>query len=264
MGCGASSLKGDDVPEVNSNPTPVTPPMRKVNTNFSTVNYDQDSQERRLTEYAPHETPRSKSNDLSAGRPPHLGHAEGQNDSLAADPSDRHAGSKAGASSSGAGGEETLPPLKPYTTFDGGDWDNDTAVQAPNVDGTDQQASDPTSTLAKDEFATDNDPANPLNQESHEGNNHHNHHQNQNHQGSSTDDPSDSKKSSWLGQKYASFQSAKRGSGISDEDLKKYTGKDRAELSAWAKNAPGVGGNQGGGRPGTDSALAGSAPWTAS
>jgi hypothetical protein len=55
MGCGSSSLKGDK-PEGLSGDDP-QPVVRKVKTNFSTVDYDQDNGDtkRRMTEYAPHE-----------------------------------------------------------------------------------------------------------------------------------------------------------------------------------------------------------------
>ncbi|KAF9870655.1 hypothetical protein CkaCkLH20_11961 [Colletotrichum karsti] len=35
-----------------------------------------------------------------------------------------------------------------------------------------------------------------------------------------------------------------KSSEISEEDMLKYTGKTKAELTAWAKDRPGVGGNQ--------------------
>ena len=53
-----------------------------------------------------------------------------------------------------------------------------------------------------------------------------------------------------LGDKYKAFQNFKNGrnadgsSKISDEDLKKHTGKDRVEFDKFAANTPGVGGNQ--------------------
>ncbi|KAJ9615003.1 hypothetical protein H2200_001077 [Cladophialophora chaetospira] len=54
----------------------------------------------------------------------------------------------------------------------------------------------------------------------------------------------------FLGDKYKAFQNYKNGrnpdgsSKISDEDIKKYTGKDRAEFDKFAANTPGVAGNQ--------------------
>ncbi|PFH56703.1 hypothetical protein XA68_16118 [Ophiocordyceps unilateralis] len=42
---------------------------------------------------------------------------------------------------------------------------------------------------------------------------------------------------------YQRMQDKKRGP-ISDEDIKKYTGKTRDELMTWAENQPGVGKNQ--------------------
>ncbi|KOS21928.1 hypothetical protein ESCO_002118 [Escovopsis weberi] len=43
---------------------------------------------------------------------------------------------------------------------------------------------------------------------------------------------------------YQSFQEMKRGPGPSEADIKKYTGKSRDELAAWAETQPGVGKNQ--------------------
>ncbi|EQK97518.1 hypothetical protein G6O67_004597 [Ophiocordyceps sinensis] len=43
---------------------------------------------------------------------------------------------------------------------------------------------------------------------------------------------------------YQRMQEKKRGPPLSDEDIKKYTGKSRDELNAWAGNQPGVGKNQ--------------------
>jgi hypothetical protein len=43
---------------------------------------------------------------------------------------------------------------------------------------------------------------------------------------------------------YQRYQEKKRGPGLSDEDVLKYTGKTREELNAWAETKPGVGKNQ--------------------
>ncbi|KAK5945981.1 hypothetical protein PMZ80_000120 [Knufia obscura] len=46
---------------------------------------------------------------------------------------------------------------------------------------------------------------------------------------------------------YQKYQDLKRGPGVSsmsDEDLKKYTGKTREELDDWSKTTPGVAGGQ--------------------
>ncbi|OCT49436.1 hypothetical protein CLCR_05299 [Cladophialophora carrionii] len=54
----------------------------------------------------------------------------------------------------------------------------------------------------------------------------------------------------FLGDKYRAFQNFKHGrnpdgsSKITDEDIKKYTGKDRVEFDKFAANTPGVAGNQ--------------------
>ncbi len=282
MGCGQSSLKGDDVPNVNSQPVTTSAagggqPLKKVKTNFSSVDYDQDAQKRRMTEYAPHETPapiREESRDLSAaGQQPH-------NDDIAPD---FKAGSSAAYPHEGAGPAasaidgEPSTTLKPYQTNDGGDWDNDTTAknsQQPYLNGT-QDPIDPTSNQAKDTFASANDPANALNQQSHHQTTHarpgateHDNltniddEQNQNFYTPNPDvDDQNPDKKSWLGQKYSSFQTAKNGPGVSDEDVKKYTGKDRDELNEWARDRPGVGGNQGAGRVDSDSGLVAGASW---
>lgn len=57
MGCGQSSLKGEKKEDISETPQPI----KKVATNFSTVNYDSTaSQGRRNTEYAPHDDVRHK------------------------------------------------------------------------------------------------------------------------------------------------------------------------------------------------------------
>lgn len=288
MGCGSSSLKGDDVPNVNSQPVTTSPPgvqpIRKVRTNFSDVDYDQDTRNRRMTEYAPHETPapiREQSYDASADQQEIYEYSQQQqyaNDDIAPGQPNYNAGTLTGyphegtRASATAADHDPNTTLKPYQTLDGGDWDNnDNANQhrqaQPYVNGTqDSRDQDPTSTYAKDEFASANDPANPHNQEPHQGQNHQAHHarqaasdrdQSDPNYGANHDDPDfytpnadfndpeqPEHKKSWLGQKYASFQSAKRGSGPSDEDVLKYTGKDRDELNEWARDRPGVGGNQ--------------------
>ncbi len=54
----------------------------------------------------------------------------------------------------------------------------------------------------------------------------------------------------WLGKKYQAFTNFKNGrnpdgsSKILEEDLVKYTGKDKAEMDKFAANTPGVAGNQ--------------------
>jgi hypothetical protein len=60
---------------------------------------------------------------------------------------------------------------------------------------------------------------------------------------------------------YQRYQEKKRGPGVSDEDILKYTGKTRDQLNAWAENQPGVGKNQLAGRAavGSTSGLGGMA-----
>ncbi|KJZ78659.1 hypothetical protein HIM_02050 [Hirsutella minnesotensis 3608] len=43
---------------------------------------------------------------------------------------------------------------------------------------------------------------------------------------------------------YQRYQEKKRGPGVSDQDIMKYTGKTREELQDWAGSQPGVGKNQ--------------------
>ncbi len=320
------------MPNPNSQPVEINRPMKKVTTNFSDINYDQDPQQRRLTEYGPDETPRQHPPSQQQGMlAPSLGQGQpyGQNHSY--DP--MSAASPGFGSGIGAGAPENVAypyqgrgidqsdpnqnrpgfnddpdatnALKPYQTTDAGDWDDDNYhsqgqyqdqgqdYQASNqnsnptpnnyssgVPNQSQQhyphdsgagagagagsgyARDPTSSQAKDDFADDNDPANPMNQESRY--NRVQNHQQHGYNGNDGDDGGDENmdpsggdyhddgygnddnenKKSWLGQKYASYQAAKQGPGISDDDLKKYTGKDRAEFDEWAAQQPGVGGRQ--------------------
>ncbi|KEF63846.1 uncharacterized protein A1O9_01824 [Exophiala aquamarina CBS 119918] len=258
MGCGSSSLKGDDV-NVNAAPTPAP---KRVNTNFASVDYSQEgNQGRRMTEYAPHETAKSKkSHDASgSGRPSEA--TDGRagishlNDDGALGPSGQ--GMDAAKSSYphediGSVGPRGAAPdqveLKPYMTNDGWDNDDKTATssnqqQASQVNGT--HDSDPTSVGAKRHFAHENDPASVENQETRK----------QKAKNSQSLDPSSSvatsedgeeRKKSWLGEKYSKYHAAKTGKDVvlSDEELKKYTGKDRKELNEWAEGRKGVGENQ--------------------
>ncbi|EXJ54129.1 hypothetical protein A1O7_09466 [Cladophialophora yegresii CBS 114405] len=282
MGCGSSRLKGDDIPDLNSQPVNTTTsnssvqPMKKVRTNFSDVDYEQDGHARRLTEYAPHEKPppvREESRDLSAekqagGYETEQRQQQFLNNDLAPDRPDLNPGSSAGFPHENAGAGSTAAQaapdtaLKPYQTLDGDGWDNDTSNSNPqqrsaNMDLRDNQDSnDPTSRDAKDAFARANDPADPLNQD----------HRtrldlNTQHQQDVHEPPKSERKGSWLGQKYASYQAAKRGAGPSDEDVLQYTGKDRDELRDWARDRPGVGGNQVAARAGSEGLAAG-ASWS--
>lgn len=61
MGCCQSDLKGDQQADVNND----SPNIKKVQTNFSTIDYDASASGRRDTIYAPHEAERQKSD---AGR----------------------------------------------------------------------------------------------------------------------------------------------------------------------------------------------------
>ncbi|KIW63260.1 hypothetical protein PV04_10122 [Phialophora macrospora] len=309
MGCGASKLKGDDLPNVNSQTVTTTTstsaaqPMRKVRTNFSDVDYEQDGRQRRLTEYAPHETPapvREEDRDYSTEQQAGYEYEQQQQQQqyqtgqMAPDRPDFNAASSAKyphendrtGSTAGQGYPDTT--LKPYQTLDGGDWDNNNNPnsnpqrQAYLYIHGNQDPNDPTSNQAKDEFASANDPANPMNQnqdqrgrqatDDHDqdrreyrdrlDSNQPNDDQDFYTPNQDGNDPQSEHKKSWLGQKYASYQAAKRGPGPSDEDIMKYTGRDRDELNEWARDRPSVGGNQDAGRVGSDSGLAAGASWS--
>lgn len=63
MGCCHSDLKGDKPGDANNDPAPQ--PIKKVQTNFSTVDYDATTSGRRDTIVGPDETPRQRSEALS-------------------------------------------------------------------------------------------------------------------------------------------------------------------------------------------------------
>lgn len=308
MGCGGSKLKGDDVPTLNSQAVNLNPnqPIKKVNTNFSAIDYDQDAQHRRLTEYAPHETPARPPSPLRHDMPVQATEQQQQqyqeqwqtSSSFATAGYSGPGGVLGGTSGTGypheqlgsqaGGGGQQRPggtnddgaQLKPYQTIDGGDWDRENEQQQrredPHVrrgdadhDRDRDRDRDPTSSRAKEDFAEENDPANPR---SH-GHDHRNGVGDQDDRDHDHDRAAptaaaadggdddgvddvdeDGNKKSWLGQKYSAFQSAKQGKGVSDDDLKTYTGKDRAEFDDWAANHPGVGGRQVSGTTGSDAA----------
>ncbi len=220
MGCGSSSLKGD-------NPTGVggaaedTRPARKVNTNFSMPDYDTGApKNRRMTEYAPDETerPKSPSPDLDdldpAGGPA---------------PSDDR--------------------IKPYQTLSGGQDQSypHESAGAGGVGATSRQVNgdstgaglspDPTSQVAKDNFAAANDPANNTTLDSNNSN---------------TINPETGKerKRSWLGEKYKNYadkRDSRPADGekkFTDEELKKYTGKTNEEMRKMVEEGRGVGAGQ--------------------
>ncbi|ETN39935.1 uncharacterized protein HMPREF1541_06162 [Cyphellophora europaea CBS 101466] len=153
MGCGSSSLKGEG-PSGLANDQPQ--PIRKVATNFSTVNYDadtSDNRKRRMTEYAPEETIRNKSEvSATAPVPGGVNRPATQDDDI------------------GPGGEKV--ELEPYQTlnsnrdsagFSNTPYPHETGAASssrPNgVSDTDEVGGpDPTSHTAKDKFAEANDP----------------------------------------------------------------------------------------------------------
>ncbi|KAK5058766.1 hypothetical protein LTR84_011030 [Exophiala bonariae] len=273
MGCGSSSLKGEDV-DVNAAPTMAAP--KRVNTNFASVDYSADGgQGRRMTEYAPHETVKSKKShdgprSMASGRQSEANDGildtslPVTNKPLAADPLTTTAGTVTypheGTGSAGAVGDATNNvELKPYKTNDG--WDEDTlgtntqqqATNTPHINGSTETDTDPTSLNSKRHFAHENDPASMGNQESPREKASHKQHLNGGTSLTSSTTEGEGevneRKKSWLGDKYSKYHAAKHGKNVvlSDEDLKKYTGKDRAELNEWAQGRN-VGANMPAGR----------------
>ena len=210
MGCGSSSLKGDAPSGVNANDDPAPRPLKKVGTNFSTVDYEpSNAKNRRHTEYAPHETERQPS---------------------AIDEAVEHA----------KNGVEEAPKkdaveLKPYQTIEGDDplspSEAPASSSAPVSNGVYGEW-DPTSMKAKDEFAGKNDPASSAKQ--------------LNGEESGTGEGEKQRKQSWLGKKYQQYSDEKQGRNkeISDEDMKKYTGKSKDEITEFVEEGDGVGGKQ--------------------
>ncbi|KIW77389.1 hypothetical protein Z517_09835 [Fonsecaea pedrosoi CBS 271.37] len=328
MGCGSSSLKGSDIPNLNSQPTTVTSAqqIKKIGTNFSDVDYDQNARQRRMTEYAPHEQPpprmREESRDIGATEQNTVAWEQWQQEYQYDTRPDRpgensgvltghHGGNDRTMSGSGPADRNNNNnndgDLRPYQTMDGGDWDNQDYQRQQrqqsyaNGGGMQDGGGDPTSDMAKNAFATANDPANPNYQDGQRGgggprysqaegynpnpnNANDNDHddgddqQQQQYDGygrnmstasyangnpdihDDGDDTGEPKKG-WFSQKFQSFQSSRRPSEYTDEDLIKYTGKDRTQLRDWAQNRPGVGPNQEAGRVGTDNGLAAGAAW---
>lgn len=276
MGCGSSSLKGDDV-NVNGGPMPAP---KKVNTNFASVDYSQESnQGRRMTEYAPHETAKSKKSYDAAGSGRPSEAADGSagishlNDDGALAPNGL--GTDAGKAShphEGTGstglrvGAVDQVELKPYMTNDGDGWDNDDKTATSNQQhashANDTQDSDPTSVGAKQHFALENDPASVENQESRQqkAKNSQSLHPTS---ASAPSEENEGRKKSWLGDKYSKYHAAKTGKNVvlSDEELKKYTGKDRKELNEWAEGRKGLGQNQSAGRINGDNSRSTDASW---
>lgn len=192
MGCGSSSLKGDK-PDGLAGDQPQ--PIRKVNTNFSTVDYaaDNGNKKRRMTEYAPEETIRNKS-ETSATEP---GPASGR----VSRPDTR-------ADDEGPGGEKIeLEPYKSQDTAEAAEMSYPhenagagaaaSSSRAPGeyVNGAD--GPDPTSSKAKEQFAEANDPG-------------------QQNAGLAPEEGSKEKKRSWI----EKLKESRKGE-ISDEDMKK-------------------------------------------
>lgn len=194
MGCGSSSLKGDKPAGLGGDEPQ---PIRKVNTNFSTVNYEQDNgnKKRRMTEYAPEDTIRNKS-EVSGSD---------------AGPAGGHVGRPDTAADEGPGGEKI--DLEPYRSME-----SPTAVadmsyphENPEAGGAAASSSrapgdtvvngangpDPTSAAAKDQFAEANDPATQ-------------------NSGLAPDEGSKERKRSWI----EKLKESRKGE-ISDEDMKK-------------------------------------------
>ena len=227
MGCGSSSLKGEEPNGLNSQPAkvsePTEQPIKKVRTNFADVDYDQSGQNRRMTEYAPHEQV------TEATRPR----------------------SKASAGTAPDSANPAKEELKPYHTLED-DRDNlapydDASTQ--RISNGDTLSPDPLSSTAKSSFATANDPASPINQQSH--------HTNATNLTSTDADESALAKTSDEKRKKSLFEKVKGGmlggggggekrstEDMSDEELKKYTGMGRQEFEMWKKEpANAVAGN---------------------
>ena len=227
MGCGSSSLKGDDPTGVGG-AAEDTRPARKVNTNFSMPDYDTNANKgRRMTEYAPHETvrPKSPSPDLDDMDP--------------------------------AGGPGPADDkIKPYQTLgDNQDqsYPHEAAGGSSGVGATTRQvngdstgaglSADPTSQAAKDHFATANDPAN---------NAHASATNNLDPNNTNTIDPETGKerKRSWLGEKYKNYADKRDNRPpegerkFTDDELKKYTGKSNEEVRKMVEEGRGVGARQ--------------------
>lgn len=247
---------------------------KRVNTNFASVDYSQDAgQGRRMTEYAPHETVKTKKShevprSTASGRPSVAN--DGILDTsppvadkpLAADPLTTTTGTVTypheGTASTGPAADATNNvELKPYKTNGDDGWGDDDNFGAnkqqpstmPPVNGTTQEDTDPTSLNAKRHFAHENDPASAANQESHREKASHSQQQ-ANGGGLAVAEGEDGgRKKSWLGDKYSKYHAAKHGKNVvlSDEELKKYTGKDRQELNEWAEGRA-VGANMPAGR----------------
>jgi hypothetical protein len=155
MGCGSSSLKGDQ-PTGLTGGDDAPQPIRKVKTNFSTVDYDAGtsaSKKRRMTEYAPEDTIRNRSEASGAA------------------PGSRDGGGPSAGGVGGVGGvgDGEKVELEPYHTRESKDFDvRDVGYphENPRVSGQHERVnengeglgSDPTSGAAKDEFARANDP----------------------------------------------------------------------------------------------------------
>lgn len=194
MGCGSSSLKGEQPTGLGSSDQPQ--PIRKVATNFSTVDYDQDrgNKKRRMTEYAPEDTIRNKSEVSTV--PPALSGV----------------GRNSHGDDQGPGGEKL--ELEPYQTMGSTDRGYPHEKMTPSGAGAASSSgatqgyedvngfgrgSDPTSAQAKDQFAETNEPAH-----------------NNNSGLAPPDDGEKKRKGSWLDR----FKEGRR-EEISDEDMKK-------------------------------------------
>lgn len=217
MGCGSSSLKGDasaggGLTSADGDPAPR--PIKKVATNFSTVDYDTDpGQKRRNTEYAPNETVRQ----------PSAIHESRHEDPIALATNGVTAKEKSGKETLGKDNHE----LKPYHTADGDDWlasPTETKTAPPFTNGTsDMDPATPASKSSSPSKDTTLLPSSEITQE-----------------GTTT------RNQSWLGKKYSQYDGARRhlGRELSDEQLQKYTGKSKEEIQRLVGEGKGVGGGQ--------------------
>jgi len=185
MGCGSSSLKG--APLQSFDPAPQ--PIKKVQTNFSSIDYSSGaSTKRRFTEAAPEDLPRTPSQSVAETRAADTEKADGAH----------------------------LAPYQSPSHIE----DADIINRAYPHEQPTQTTTDP-AIMTRDSIPT-----------------------------STTSSETKERKKSWFGKQYASYQHYKTGRNVdgtpkyTDEDLKKFTGMDRAELEKFAATTPGVAGNQ--------------------
>lgn len=221
MGCGSSSLKGDSPTGVGGDSSDPAPrPVKKVATNFSTVDYDNtDNKKRRNTEYAPHETAAQESNIEEVVAHANNGVEQPKDETVEPyhDPD------------SPTAQRETVPTRL-----------SDMIDERNGVNHDANAGADPLSAQSKDKFAEQNAPA-------------HNTSTGTDYEGSTLAPDSippggaGEKKSSMFGKAYKKYSDSRdgRNTNISEDDMKKYTGKSKEEMTRYMQEGEGVGGGQG-------------------